>query len=395
MGVALPSSLPRSMLRAVNWSIPCFLVTLFLVMLCAGPSQAQDFRLEKLWEMGAPDGPPETVWMRIADATVLDGRVYAVDVALPTVRGFTVDGEYLGELGAEGSGPGDFARPISATVLRDSLWVYDFALDRYTVFDASGRDERTMRTNPGLDAGALGYLGRVWPGRHGWWFGETMLVGRSRPSHSITHHRLLAWRTADAVDTVAVYDGNAFWRRSRGEDSLSIQTNAAVNPGPDGGAWVMSDSLLIEVDGEDSVLRVHRIEEGGPTLMEALGLPGAPRPVTPAEREMASRWYYRFYGVEQGESDVLEVIPPETWPAWTKVVGDDRGGVWIRQGGPRRMDPAEGERWARVSLEGGSLRWIELPPGVEALRFREGYMVGKRRGDFGVESLVLYRVTEL
>jgi hypothetical protein len=43
-------------------------------------------------------------------------------------------------------------------------------------------------------------------------------------------------------------------------------------------------------------------------------------------------------------------------------------------------------------LEDDRLEEFELPPGVESLQFREGHMVGMRRGEFGVQYLVLYRI---
>jgi hypothetical protein len=75
-----------------------------------------------------------------------------------------------------------------------------------------------------------------------------------------------------------------------------------------------------------------------------------------------------------------------------KVLGDDEENVWIRQGGVWNVDPSAGERWLRLSLQDGSMTGIELPPGVEALRFREGHLVGSGRPSTESSVLVRYRL---
>lgn len=374
------------------WSVllsGCVLVVAAATPSKARPLAAQSLSVERLWEVGGVDGPPEAIWMRIRDATLVGDRVYAVDIALPAVRGFTVDGSYVGEVGREGQGPSEFARPVSIAVVRDSLWIYDLAQDRYTIFDALGNHGRTPRMSP------LGgrHLTRVWAARHGWHVGMTGVIGRSTPGRSIPVHRTLVWNE-ERVDTLATFDGKAYWRRFDNLNIDSLRLSTVLSLGPEGGPWVLGDSLLVQVDGARSLARIFRITPGGPELERTRSLPGRPRPLTPAEREGAIAWYFWFYGLDPDGTDhhIVEVVPPDSFPAWSKVLGDGDGAIWLRRGGSELIDPDRGERWMRWSLEDGSLDWVELPPGVEALRFREGYMLGKRRGDFEVEWLVLYRV---
>ncbi len=180
------------------------------------------------------------------------------------------------------------------------------------------------------------------------------------------------------------------------DDSLHLNTSPRGNLGPDGGVWVLGDSLVVWVDGATSTGRVYQVGRDSPTLVRTKTLPGAVRPLSEAEHKAAIAWYYRRWNIEPGaEGAPIEVVPPDHWSAWTRVVGDEEGNVWMRQGGPRILDPDKGERWARWSLADDSLRWVELPPGVEGLRFREGYVVGVERGEFGVESLVLLELMEM
>ncbi len=356
-----------------------------------GRSAAQDLQVRKLWEKGEVDGPPETIWVRIEDATILHGRVYAVDIAAPTVRAFSVAGDYLGELGGKGQGPGEFALPNFASVFRDSLRVYDLGIRRVVVYDDAGNHARTSSLLASrFQGGAVYWTEKLWPARFGWSIGVTALIDRSHPSQSLSWHHLLAWNSIDQVDTVATYDGNPLRFRRKLSDSLHISTSGFSNLGPDGGVWVMGDSLVVRVDGSASSGTIYQIGPDGLTLLRTKKLPGTAHPLTNRDREAAIAWLYRRWNTEPGAEDApIEVVPPDHWSAWTKVVGDEKGNIWMRQGGPRILDPDKGERWARWSLADDSLRWVELPPGVEGLRFREGYVVGLERGQFGVQSLVL------
>lgn len=356
-----------------------------------GRSAAQDLQVRKLWEKGEVDGPPETIWVRIRDATILNDRVFALDVGAPTVRAFTVSGDYVDDLGRKGSGPGEFVLPTSLSVVDDSLRVYDLGLKRYAVFDAEGRHGRTSSVADPLNrGGGVYWIERLWPGRHGWWMGLHTLLGTSRPSQSVSRYALLMWRSLEAVDTLISYDGNPTWTKYHRTDSLHLNTTLQGNLGSDGGVWVLGDSLVAWVDGATSTGRLYQVGRDSLMLVRTKTLPGDVRPLSEAENKDAIAWYYRRSNTEPGaEGAPIEVVPPDHWSAWTKVVGDEKGNIWMRQGGPRILDPAKGERWARWSLADDSLRWVELPPGVEGLRFREGYVVGMEHGEFGVQSLVL------
>lgn len=164
-----------------------------LVPQLTSPSAAQEISVEQLWEIGEPEGAPETVWMRIMDATIHEEHIYVVDVALPTVRMFTLGGEYVRELGRAGNGPSEFARPSSISVQGDSLRVYDLAQDRFTVFDKLGHHVRTRRVNgPEGSASSPSFL-RVLDARDGWTVGTTGLIGRASPGKSISQHFTIAW----------------------------------------------------------------------------------------------------------------------------------------------------------------------------------------------------------
>lgn len=374
--------------RRVPQALSC-VVCLLLPAFTPSSSPAQELGLEQIWEIGAIDGPPETIWSRITDATIVDGRVFVADVELQNVRAFTVEGEYLGELGREGRGPGEFARPFTVAVTDDTLRVYDRPQDRWTVFDAHGQHVRTVRLEVPTEHN---FFERIWKARHGWSLGQTGVIGRRWPHQSITDRYLIAWRSGEAPDTLASFHANPLWVDLAIFDSLRVSTTTDL--GADGDAWLMGDSLLIVVDGTVSNVSLYGVTPDGFRKLRERPLPGTRRPFTERDRERVSEWYFGTVNPDARETGDIEavVVHSEWWSAWTKVRGDDAENVWLRRGGPWHLDSDAGERWVRWSLEDDSLREIHLPPGVEALRFREGYMVGVRTGEFGVEYLQLYRI---
>lgn len=371
----------------------CALFTVGQVVLFGFPNQSlcQEFRVERTWEIGAVDGPPETIWSRIVDATILNGRVFAADIMLPTVRSYTPDGQYVGTLGEAGQGPGEFARPLSLTVVDDNLWVYDRTQDRWVIFDSSGEHLRTVRpevpTRPN-------FFQRIWNARHGWSLGITGVISRRWPSQSITDHFVIAWKDSTTSDTLASIPANPFLVQLSIFDSLRVEPRVAANPA--GGAWLLGDSLLVVVDGMESEATLYRVMPEGLERARDRTLPGRPHALTEQDRNAAEAWYYWRFNIDRDESRITEVVVPfESWSAWTLVRGDDAGGVWLRRGGPQRMDQRVGEHWVRWSLEEDSFRELQLPAQVEALAFRHGYVVALRRGAFGVEYLQLYRIMGL
>lgn len=361
------------------------LVLGLLLGLTAVEARSQELQLERVWEVGSIDGPSETIWSRIEDATLSGGFVYAVDIELVTVRAFQLSGEYVGDIGGSGEGPGEFARPISVLARGDTLSVFDIALHRRAIFGANGEHLRTSRLP--LPPEPQG-ISRVWTARHGWYLGTTLVIGRWPPETSTTELYTVAWHDSEPPDTVLAIDSNPIRVRYERGSHLSVLTS--INLGPDGGSWLLGDSLLVTLDAAENRLRSWEITGAGLAVARVYALDGVGGRVSAEDREAAAEWVSTRFG--RSPDDIAEFVFPESWSAWTAVLGDDEGNVWIRRGGVRNVTPGLGERWLRLSLESGTTAELEIPPSVEVLRFREGHVVGKRRGEYGLEYLVLYRL---
>lgn len=375
-----PSMNARLRTRTVHWA-------LLALMTIPTSLRGQGLYLERMWELGTVDGPPETIWSRIADATIMAGGVYAVDVAIPAARAFEITGEFRGELGGVGQGPGEFARPLSVFARGDTLAVYDVALRRTALFDVEGEHLKTLRTAAGSEPHGLE---RVWTAEHGWNVGRSLIIGRSRPESSVTDLYTVAWRPSERLDTLLTVASNAVWVRD-GPNDPTLRVLTVYNLGPEGGSWLLGDSLLATLNARESLLRFWHFTPMGPEVIAERSLGGERRRLTAADRRAASDWLDWKYGISPEDTD-LEYVFPEWWSPWTAVLGDSRGHIWIRRGGPRHVDQEAGEQWLRLSLDEQSAVELETPVGVEVLRIRDGYVVGKRTGAHGVEHLVLYRL---
>ncbi len=81
-------------------------------------------------------------------AVAPDGTIALVQRQDHLVRFFTSSGDPLRSLGREGEGPGEFRRPFSLGWVGDSLTVYDNGLERFTILGPQGGFGRTIRASP-------------------------------------------------------------------------------------------------------------------------------------------------------------------------------------------------------------------------------------------------------
>lgn len=107
---------------------------------CGGdaPSESGDLPSWSLGEptlrLGTPDGGP-TAFSRVGSVAL--GPEARLHVLLPQdfqVRVFDQDGTFVGSIGSEGDGPGEFRRPGRLGFVGDTLWVLDDGVRRASFF---------------------------------------------------------------------------------------------------------------------------------------------------------------------------------------------------------------------------------------------------------------------
>ena len=93
----------------------------------------------------ADEGRPETAFARI-DRLAVDsrGHIYVPQRLDPSVRVFDANGRFLRYIGRRGRGPGEFEGLETIGLRGDSLWTFDRALQRLTLFTPSGEYARAV-----------------------------------------------------------------------------------------------------------------------------------------------------------------------------------------------------------------------------------------------------------
>jgi hypothetical protein len=133
-------------MRKLIWT--AFLAVLTLLSGC-GESSTDNYPVEvtenqseydliRVDSIGIDIGDSNYVFGMIVDATYLtDGRIALLDIMRRKVLVFSGDGEFLGNAGSGGEGPGEFVSPYSLTFLTDGgLAVSDIQQGKVVFFDS-------------------------------------------------------------------------------------------------------------------------------------------------------------------------------------------------------------------------------------------------------------------
>ncbi|MGD8331901.1 MAG: 6-bladed beta-propeller, partial [Acidobacteriota bacterium] len=97
--------------------------------------------------IGVETGPTELMFGTINFLTVgLDGTIYVADDQPDVVRTYDAEGNYLGDVGRAGQGPGEYTRINGLEVLPDGrLLTWDVSNQRVSIFSASGEYQGSFR----------------------------------------------------------------------------------------------------------------------------------------------------------------------------------------------------------------------------------------------------------
>lgn len=329
---------------------------------------------------GGPDGDLYDVAgvVRLSDGTVVVG-----DGGSGQLRFFDGGGARLGAAGGRGEGPGEFVLLQSLGVgPGDTVWAYDFQLQRMSFWTAPGTLTGVVRLRPGLPSGVpVGYLTD----------GTVLLAqmwGSGDPTAPLTpgvRREAAAYVRYDAggslVDTLGLFPGR--------EVLLSLEAGRAVmgaipfartaSHAVFGDGFVVGDQVRHElgvyaVDGAP----IEILRWAGPSLELQEADVDEWRAVQLTSASPARRAEVRAY--------LASVPVPDRRPAYRDLLVDGDGALWVSA----YAHPAEAARRWDVFGPGGSwLSTVDMPPGFTPSQIGPDWILGVARDAVGVERVEL------
>jgi hypothetical protein len=359
-----------------------------------GESAADDAAALPRWSVDARPvveigtGEGEDALYRVTSATRLrGGRIAVANAGTHQVKLFGERGEHLGSLGRRGAGPGEFQFPMWVGSHADSILVWDAALERLTVFDASGGFARTAQ---------FPSLGGSFP-RALDLFADGSLLLASGTDGEAAAREAGSWRGAMRLMRVD--------RRGAVLDTFPTvpsQERYSYRAG-DGMGLVVEDlpfgrRTLVAVSGDGVVLGtgeeyvIRRLDAGGESH-EVVRVPWTPHAVSRGDvREYWSRMVTIGSRAEPAESEARrDRIPyPSTLPPYEQLLVDAEGSLWIKDAQPPAGwdDP---DVWRIYSADGAPRATIELPARVRPQAIGEDWILAIALDGAQREMVRVYR----
>lgn len=335
--------------------------------------------------IGSETTSPESALNVVSDATRLsDGRIAVANGGLESrLLLFSEDGQYLSTIGRNGEGPGEYEWITSVQAgPGDSLYVFDAALQRLTVF-APGGDVRTVphRASTGGAGERLRVVTRllsdVWAvkGLENPMFGDLTEILQDTVVVGILDERLEDFELLQRVPglmsmTFEVGGRSAFGGAAFSPHVLQAAIGRCVFVVPAQAPRVLTYSVSGDLLHEISTVgEASRVSEDlkRDWIDDRLGM------TEPHEREVFLR--------------ALQDIP---WvgelPLFNQLVADQWGRLWLQAYEP---PTGLGPLWHLYSPTGEHLGDVQLPTAITVFEIAEHGVLGMTRGDFDEEMVVL------
>ena len=310
-------------------------------------------------------------FFRVRGVTRLsDGALVVANSGSNEIRKFSADGIFLASVGGDGEGPGEFSNLLQMELAGDSIVARD-VYSRFSLFGPGLEHIRTTRLEG--HPRNLRYLG------HNTLVVQTLLsfsdgYGQHRDPLALVLHDLEGIRI-DSIGTTAGIEEYVFELGGMaplfGKDAFADTHGGLIYTGA-------TDHMQVEVlSPQGDTLRILRI-------------PDFPLALTPeqVETERQARLDFELpSGVESLPPpyvEAVEALPsPETRPAYTDLLVDATGAVWLRL--DRGTGEADGSaHWLVLDSGGTWLGSVEMPERFRLMEIGGDEVLGVRTDELDV-----------
>ena len=337
--------------------------------------------------IGVLEGEEPYMLHWVADATKLpDGRIVVANGGTEEVRMFDGDGQHLTTLGGEGEGPREFMSLGGVGQWQgDSIAAWYAGILGISIFDYEGVFGRSifLRSEQSVN-----------------WL-------RPRPEAVRQDGTLLSRRVLDDESrsaVVEIWDGggllSASLGRHPGEEIIfttdgrgnTLLTHIAY------GRWLVTGlwgDLVVVSPTSRYEIRAYR-EDG--TLDRIVRRDHEPRAPTEADRapyvedqmiHILATPELPEQIVEEARSHFLGVPLAETFPAFTSVMTDAAGNLWVEEY-EFPLEDRPGVLWTVFDPAGQVLGFVETPEGLEIFEIGEDYILGTTEDELEVEYVQVW-----
>lgn len=330
---------------------------------------------EPVWTLSKDHESEEFVEV-IGAVSLADSLIVLGDHRTGLLHFISRAGHSILRAGRRGAGPGEvFSLDAIGTADSSSVWLFDASNQRLVVRRASGEHRETKPFH--LPAGM-----NAWP----------MVVGMLLDGDLVLIERHIPIPMGQVPGSI-LRDSTRLLKYSIANSSmkpLDIVPSADIYISPKGPARIYGAPYgprlsVVTTTGRDGVLvgfsdslRVSRLSAHG-VLQVIVNRRFSPEPIPEGVR--TARRTPRARGGSGGEV-LPEAFIPRAFPAFGRIVADDRGGAWIQR---YQMNEAHPPLWA-VFTEEGVLRGLRILPARFHLLLVDGDgIVGVQRDDNGSE----------
>ena len=332
--------------------------------------------------IGVVEGEEPYMLHRVIDAARLpDGRIALANRGTEEVRVFDASGTHLVTFGGRGEGPGDFrslwrVEPWPG----DSILAWQLVNRRFSIFDSNGSHGRSFVLQSDEDASSR----------------------RSLPLVATREDGTVVSIVEGAADStvVEIVDGEGKLLVSLGaypdEDMITARGSRGYTERMPA---AYSRELVTSLWGDLIVVSPnHRYEirafGADGTLARMVRREHAPRIPTEADKQFYLDREIALRDTERMPAELLEearrvfgsVPVAETFPAFSAILTDDAGYLWVREYDfPREERPAP--LWTVFDPGGHVLGFMETPKDVRIHHIGEDYVVVRVQDELGVESI--------